>query len=189
MPSWEGDRALVRACLAGDRGAWESLVRKYSRLIYSVPRRCGLGEEDAADVFQTVCLRLLQSLEGFRDQDRLSAWLITTANRESWRVKGQAHRHAAPSPDDEPSAQEALPASDPLPQEVLLRLEDEQLVRQAFEGLGERCRVLLELLYYRDPAPSYLEVGERLGIPQGSIGPTRARCLQQLKKLLEGIGF
>jgi RNA polymerase sigma factor (sigma-70 family) len=189
----DSDGAHVRACLAGDRAAWEALIRRYERLIYSIPLRCGLSGEDAADVFQTVCVKLFESLEHLRDQEHLARWLMTTTARESWRVRKQ-NRLQAPLPDagaDQPahSSQDDLPAPGPLPQETIIRLEEEQMVRQAMQQLGERCRTMLGLLYFTDPAPSYAQIAQRFGMPEGSVGPTRARCLQQLRKILERMGF
>src|SRR5919198_4154865 len=80
-PVRDSDRPLVQACRAGDRRAWETLVRRYERLLYAIPLRCGLSEDDAADVFQTVCVRLLENLEKVRDEQHLTGWLITTAKR------------------------------------------------------------------------------------------------------------
>ncbi len=192
MTETRSDRALIRACLGGERAAWEALIARYRRLIYSVPLRCGLGEDDAADVFQTVCLRLLENLERLRDQERLASWLITTASREAWRVQ-RLRRRDRPLSDGGPEegGEEAASVPDPglLPSEAAERLEDAHLVRQAFEELGDRCRRLLGLLYYTDPVPPYAAVAEELGMPEGSIGPTRARCLQQLGKILKGRGF
>jgi RNA polymerase sigma factor (sigma-70 family) len=189
----ETDRTLVRACLRGDTRAWETLVHRYERLIYSIPRRCGLGEEDSADVFQTVCVRLLENLERLRDQEKLASWLITTANRESWRVKKLRQRSVSLSEtgdeDSGVSPLENLPATDPLPHEVVARLEDEQIVREALQQITDRCRRLLTLLYHTDPVPAYSEIGAQMGMPEGSIGPTRMRCLQQLRKALQKHGF
>jgi len=91
----EDDRTLVRACLDGNRRAWETLIQRYQRLLYAIPQRCGLSEDDAADVFQTVCLRLLQNLGNLRDERSLTSWLITTASREAWRVRRQRRRELA----------------------------------------------------------------------------------------------
>jgi RNA polymerase sigma factor (sigma-70 family) len=169
------------------------LVRRYERLVYSIPRRCGLHEEDAEDIFQTVWVKLLENLEKLRDEDRLAAWLITTTQREAWRVRRQSRRSvpfSATGPDaDGELALDELPATEPLPHDAVVRLEEEQTVREALGEMGERCRTLLGSLYFTDPPLSYAEIGGRLGVPEGSIGPTRARCLQQFKKLLEKKGF
>lgn len=181
----DSDGALLQACRSGDRGAWEKLVSRYERLLYSIPIRCGLSEEDAADVFQTVCIRLLENLDRLKDQQHLTGWIILTAKRESWRVFRQQGRTTSLDPTgDTPEA-----ASDPLPHEAVMRLEEEQLVRNGMEELGERCRQLLGWLYHFDPPLSYVEIGQRMNVSTGAIGPTRARCLQQLKRILQRMGF
>ena len=90
----ESDAALVRACLAGDEDAWEELVDRYGRLVYSIPRRLGLSAVDADDVFQNVFAALFRRLADLRDQSRLTSWLITTTYRECWRAGKQVWRHA-----------------------------------------------------------------------------------------------
>src|SRR5687768_4067448 len=80
------DTELVLACRAGEPAAWEQLVRRYQRLVYSIPRRAGLDEDGAADVFQQVFVTLVEHLERIDDPSRLKAWLVTTARREAWRV-------------------------------------------------------------------------------------------------------
>ena len=188
----DSDRSLVQACLDGDRRAWEALIRRYQRLLWSIPQRSGLGEEDAADVFQTVCLRLVQNLPKLRDERSLTNWLITTATREAWRVRRWRRREqeaGLAGGSSEEDAAGSLPAEDPLPDEAVMRLAEEQLVRMGVAELGEGCRTLLELLYQVDPPLAYAEIAERMRVPVGSIGPTRARCLQKLKKILQQAGF
>jgi len=189
MPCINSETDLIRDCLAGDRRAWEALIDRYRRLLYSIPLRRGLSEDDAADVFQNVCVKLYQNLHQLQNADGLVKWLITTTTRESWRVLKQSRRHeplVEPDPDQPGNSPlEALPATDPLPHEVVIRLEEEQQVRQAMEQLGERSRELLQLLYATHPAPSYAEIARRMGMPEGSVGPTRARCLLHLRKILE----
>lgn len=187
----DSDQPLIHACLAGDRRAWETLIRRYERLLYSIPIRCGLSEDDAADVFQVVCLRLLENLGKLRDERHLTGWLVTTAKHESWRLHRRRKRQqneTSLDPND-PGDLESVPGSDPAPHEEIIRLENEQLVRRAMSELAERCRLLLSLLYHTDPPPSYVEIARRLDVSPGAIGPTRARCLQQMKKVLDRLGF
>jgi len=187
------DRSLVRACQAGDREAWETLILRYQRLLYAIPLRCGLSEDDAADVFQTVCVKLLENLEKLRDEQHLTGWLITTAKHEAWRVHRLKRRHAAldysATEGSGEDGLDTLPAPDPLPHEAAVRLEEEQLVRVALGELGERCQTLLRWLYHTDPALPYAEIAARLNVSVGAIGPTRARCLQQLRKVLHRMDF
>jgi RNA polymerase sigma factor (sigma-70 family) len=175
------DTALVQACLAGDQDAWEQLVEKYARLVYSVARRCGLSEADADDVLQVVFTTLFRRLHGLRDQARLSSWLITTTYRESWRVGRTPGRHVelgATIVDDQAP-----------PSELAARCERDQLVREAMAALDERCRDLLTALFLVDDGAAYADVAERLGMPVGSIGPTRARCFKKLESLLRTRGL
>ncbi len=179
------DAWLVAACRQGDATAWEILIRRYQRLIYAIPRRAGLDEDGAAEVFQRVCMALLEHLHTIERPDRLGAWLATTARRESWRqLRGRRTSAIEPLETDE---EREVTIVDPalLPDEQLERLERQHEVRLALARLDERCRALLQMLFYRpDPAP-YDVVARELQIPEGSIGPTRARCLQKLRRLLE----
>jgi RNA polymerase sigma factor (sigma-70 family) len=179
------DAALVRACRQGDALAWETLVRRYQRLIYSIPRRAGLGEDLAAEVFQQVCVTLLAHIQRIEQPERIGAWLATTARRESWR---QSRRSSAsdPLPQDEDGAPALqLVDADPLPDEQIERLERQHAVRLALQTLDERCRTLLTALYFAPTPPSYTALAASLHLPEGSIGPTRARCLQKLRRALD----
>jgi len=150
-------------------------VLRYRRLVYAIPMRSGLAPEEADDVFQNTFARLVERLSTLRDPSRLRAWLVTTARRLS--LDTATRRRAIPESDE---VLGALPDPGPLPAEELARLEEQHLVRRAFEMLPDRCHELLHLLYYAAEEPSYVEIGKRLGLPMGSIGPTRARCLEKL---------
>jgi RNA polymerase sigma factor (sigma-70 family) len=177
------DEKLVRACRQGEAAAWGSLVNRYQRLIYTIPRRAGLDEDQAAEVFQCAFARLLEHLGGIEQPGRIRAWLVTTAKRETLRLIRQH------STEQSVSGLETVPDDTPLPDEVLERLEEQHLIRMALAALGERCRQLLTLLFYRPEPPSYAEIAALLTMPEGSLGPTRARCLQTLRRLLEYSGF
>jgi RNA polymerase sigma factor (sigma-70 family) len=165
--------------------AWDLLIRKYQRLIYSVPVRMRLGEEDCADVFQSVCLTLYRHLTQLRDIPRLSSWLLTAAQRESLHVlERQRLRRRR-----EQSAVQPEVTSEDSGESLLLAVEQQVLIRQAITALPERCRELLSILYYELPGASYAEVETRLKMPHGSIAPTRARCLNQLREKLTRLGF
>jgi len=178
------DAALVHACRRGDQSAWEALVTRYQRLVYSIPRRSGLTEEMAEDVFQQVFAMLVARIDQIEEPERVGAWLATTARRESWRVSRQASA-SRPLGDDEDDGVAALPDEGLLPEEALLRLERQHTIRTAVDALDERCRKLLTLLYYRVEPPPYAEIAAQLGTSEGSIGPTRARCFQKLRRSLE----
>ncbi len=181
------DHDLIALCLDGEEAAWEALIRRYQRLIYSIPLKAGLGEEIAADVFQSVCVRLVEHLKALKDRGKLASWLITTTTRECWRTSNRRRREAPIGEGGDSDDAIGLPEladERPLPEDEQLQLATQQRVRQALEGLPDRCRALLELLYYVEDRPSYEEISRRLEMPVPSIGPTRARCLAKLRKLL-----
>jgi len=182
------DRGLVAGCLKGDRACWEALMLRYQRLIYSIPIKARLSPDDAADVFQTVCLKMLENLSKLRDHEKISSWLITTATRESWRVSALRRSDAAPSwdGDDDADPVRAIADTGPLADERGAELERQQAVRSAVQSLPDRCRELLTMLFYKEDEFSYADIALRLKMPVSSIGPTRARCLEKLKKILAG---
>jgi RNA polymerase sigma factor (sigma-70 family) len=191
-PSPAGDAELIDACRRGDARAWERLVQRFERLIYTVPRRAGLGADEAADVFQTVFMRLHEHLDTLQQPERVQAWLVTTARRETLRLLHERQRSSAPrlargADDDDASAADDLPDPDPLPEALLDELQQRHRARCALEGLAEPCRTLLGLLYGSDEAPPYTEIAAQLGMPLGSIGPTRARCLGKLREAMEAL--
>jgi RNA polymerase sigma factor (sigma-70 family) len=181
------DRDLVAACLAGDAAAWEMLVARYQRLVYSIPMKARLSADDAADIFQSVWLKLYEKLASLRDHEKLSSWLITTTTREVWRLAARNRRDSAPASDDDQSnALEQIAATAPLADAEREMLEQQQLVREALESLPERCRNLLTMLFYEKDELSYAEIARRMAMPVPSVGPTRARCLEKMRKLLQG---
>ena len=184
------DREVVAACLDGDSAAWEVLIGRYQRLIYSIPVKSGLNSDDAADIFQSVCLKLLEKLRSLRDHEKLSSWLITTTTRESWRVSALRRRTANGDTrdDDEegPDPMSEVPAVGPLADEERQALEEQQIVREAVESLPDRCRELITMLFYEKDDLSYTDIARQMKMPVSSIGPTRARCLEKLKRLLDG---
>lgn len=185
----EGDAALAARCNRGESAAWAVLVRRYQRLVYTIVRRIGLDDHAAADVFQTVFSRLITHLPQLNQADRLQAWIVTTAKREALLQRSRGMRTVSMTADDDDGA--TSPAHDvadesPLPEEQLDALQTQNQVRNALERMDERCRTLLTLLYHdADDAVAYDEVARRLDMPLGSVGPTRARCLGKLRKLLE----
>ena len=185
----QSDRELLLACRRGDQAAWESLVRRYQRLIYTIPRRAGLNEDLAADIFQEVFTTLFEKLDEIESPERLKAWLVTTARRKTWRSITRENRMQTVGEGDTDEAREdelsGLADEALLPDEVMVQLEEQHSVRLAVGQLDERCGKLLTLLFYEDEPPPYSVIGARIGVPEGSIGPTRARCLQKLLKILE----
>lgn len=183
----DSDLELVLACRRGDQLAWEKLIRRYQRLIYTIPLRAGLDIDQAADVFQDVFTTLFQKLNDIEEPERLQAWLVTTARRKTGRLISKAQ--AMPRSDSivHLSDNESVVILDqaPLPDEQLLMLEEQHRIRTAFSLLDERCQNLLQMLFYDADPPSYNEIAASLGIPEGSIGPTRARCLGKLLRMLQ----
>jgi RNA polymerase sigma factor (sigma-70 family) len=177
------DRELVAACRRGDREAWSVLLSRYERLIWSVPHRYRLPDHERADVFQTTCVRLLEHLPKLRKRDSIASWLLTTTARVCWERTRRKSRRAAAAP------RPASPSAVPDPHEIVTELEDRALVRAALARLPERCRRIVELTFLASPPPTYREIAEELGIPEGSIGPTRLRCLKKLRRILEDTGM
>lgn len=184
------DATLVSACLAGDSAAWRTLVQRYQRLVYAIVRRAGLDEHSAADVFQTVFTRLHEGLSRIREPDRLHAWIVTTAKRESLLMLRRARRQVsidALRGDDDDAPSWDPPSPDPLPEVLLSDLQQLHRLRLALDRLDTRCHdLLLALFDDNDDGQSYAEIGQRLGMPVGSLGPTRARCLDKLRRLIGG---
>jgi RNA polymerase sigma factor (sigma-70 family) len=182
------DQELVVACLENDSLAWETLILRYQRLIYSIPIKQGFSSVDAADVFQSVCLILLKKLPSLRKQEKLFSWLMTTTTRECWRVAAEWRRESpveTRDPEDQSEPLSEIAANQPLAEEQQLAFEQQQIIRQAISRLPQRCRELITLLFYHPDELSYSEIAARLKMPVASIGPNRARCLQKLKKDLE----
>ena len=180
------DRQLIEACLEGEAAAWEALISRYQRLIYSIPLKSRLSPDDAADIFQSVSLKLYEKLGTLRDHEKISSWLITTTARECWQVSARNKRETltGDSLNDGPISMMDVAAGAPLADEQLELLERQQTVRQSFESLPERCRELLTILFYQQDKWTYAEIARRMGMPVPSIGPTRSRCLEKLRMLL-----
>ena len=172
---------LVRGAAAGDRHAWERLVDQYARLIWSITVEFKLAESDAADVAQTTWLRLLEHIDRIEYPDRVGSWLAATARNEC--LRSLAARKRVVLADDEEVLSGAV-ASAPDVDERILADERDQVVRDALSRLPRRWQRLLELLMADPPTP-YADISDELGLPVGSIGPTRGRCLAQLRVLLQ----
>jgi RNA polymerase sigma factor (sigma-70 family) len=182
------DARLVERCLAGERGAWDALVRRHERLVYAVARRYRLTDEDLADVFQEVFSALVRGLPRLRNARLLVRWLSSTTERIARSIALRRRREQARAAPFDALAVEPVASSEAPVEDELVRLEEQALVRLALSALGGRCRELLTALYYEDPPPSYAALGRRLGTPVGSLGPTRARCFERLRASLMGLG-
>ncbi len=175
-----GDRSLLESCRAGDDRAWRLLVDRYVRLVYSIPLNFGLNPIDADDVTQSTFTILMGSLSSIESEDRLGAWLATVARRQTFRHVERMRREA---PSDDPGA---APAADEAT--AAGRTEDMEWLHQGLSRLDDRCaRLLLALYFTPEPRRSYTEVAAELGLPVGSIGPTRGRCLDRLRTILTDI--
>jgi RNA polymerase sigma factor (sigma-70 family) len=181
------DEMLVLACRRGDAAAWEQLIARYERLIYTIAYRCVPDEEEAVDVFQHVFAQLVEHLDEIEEPARIRTWLTKTARYEAWRLQRRARvLGTIVSTDDE---HRIVPDKEPLPDEVLLRLEEEHELRLALAALDERCCRLLIAMFFDPDPPPYAQIAAEFGMTEGSIGPTRGRCLQKLRALLENRKF
>jgi RNA polymerase sigma factor (sigma-70 family) len=181
---------LVRGAADGDEVAWRGLVARFSNLVWAVARAHRLGNADAADVYQTTWLRLAEHIGRIQQPDRVGAWLATAARRECLQ---SLRMSAKSSPTDDMDRLDITPAVGNPTEEAVLAAETERedaaraaAMWRAFERLSGRCRELLRILM-ASPPPSYAEVAAALELPLGSIGPTRARCLQRLREEMAGI--
>jgi RNA polymerase sigma factor (sigma-70 family) len=174
---------VLRRASEGDDAAWREIVSHYQRLVYATIRSFRVPSEDAEDLFQETFLRLHRHAAGLRDTRALTRWLVVTARHlcldhlERARVRGQSE-HAQPS-----SVMEGTPLTD------FLLLERAQWVREAILELPPRCRDLLWMLYFEQETPDYEAAARAFGMPLGSVGPTRMRCLEQLLRLLRRRGI
>lgn len=176
---------LVEECLRGSEQAWNTLVDRYKNLIYSIPLRYGAPPQDAADIFQAVCLDLFNELPRLREAEALKGWLIRVTTHKCYHWKRQQGTQSAQW--DEQAAEgvaNEAPAAD-----MLAELEQEQLVRESVTRLPGRCKEMIELLFFETPPLPYSAVAERLRLARGSIGFIRGRCLKRLRQLLEEKGF
>lgn len=166
------DLELLSACRLGDQGAWELLVERYERLVFSVALRNGVGREEAADITQMTFIALLESIGKLREDQRLASWLMSVARRLAWRQRRRSDREF-------PGVETVTCPEDPIADWERIAVVHEGLMR-----LGRACRDLLLALYFDPASPSYAIIAERLGRSIGGIGPMRARCLQHLRNLL-----
>lgn len=188
------DAELAQQCLAGNQAAWRVLVERYQRLVFTVARRAGLDEHAGADILQSVFEKLFRHLGQLTQPDRLRAWVVTTARRETLTLLARnARMRTVAEPvtdDDEGSLIDRLADPSPLADEQMQALQEAQQMHVALDRLDERCRGLLTMLFADDDDRlPYDEIARRLGMPEGSIGPTRGRCLDKLRRLyLRGDG-
>ena len=181
---------LVRRAAQGDQPAWQAIVDEYDRLVRSVVRGYPLSDAQAADAVQTTWLRLVENLAGIREPDRLAGWLQTTARRVCLAVLRESRREQPVDCCDRPDGGVLCRAAavDAGPEACAVRRDQQVLVRRAVATLPERHQALLGLLVASPPV-SYEEISAGLGMPVGSIGPTRARILARLRVELQAAGL
>ncbi|HVF30093.1 MAG TPA: sigma-70 family RNA polymerase sigma factor [Pyrinomonadaceae bacterium] len=181
------DARLVRECREGSQQAWDQLVARYQRLIFAIPRRAGLSEEQAADVFQEVFLTLFEKLDEIEQPDKIRSWIVTTAKFKTWATVRSSKGIYSPESEEEMELEMSkLVDETPLADDALIELEQQHLIRTALSRLEERCQKILSMLYLRTSTASYAEVASAVGVGETSISPLRSRCLKKLEKLLTG---
>jgi RNA polymerase sigma factor (sigma-70 family) len=170
---------LLEQARSGDRGSLRELVRALNPVLWRVARAQGLPAEDAADVVQTAWLELIRRLDEIRNPRAVTAWLVTTTRREAWQRRSRSRRDA----DDPAPFLEAAVDPGPAPGDRLLADERDRVLWRHFQHLSERCRDLLRIVAQVE-RPDYTVIAEAFGMPHGSIGPTRGRCLAKLREML-----
>lgn len=178
------DGELIRDCRKGKSKAWERLLKKYERLVFSIPLNYGLSRDDAADISQLTFTILIQNLHTLSEDSRLGAWLATVARRHTWRLLERHRRETASEHVDLLAENAVLIGKGDT--ESIEHWELTEWLHQGLSLISESCQNLLTALYFDPKQPSYAEVAEHLNMPLGSVGPTRARCLKDLKKAMLG---
>jgi len=171
--------ALVTRVVGGDQEAWDEIIERYAPLVWSICARYRLVRQDIDDVGQTVWLLLVENIGGLREPAALPGWLATTTRNECLRILRAARRNDFDGlpPDDQMPAD---PDAHMIEQE-LIKAERNVALRAAFAELPATCYELLSMLI-SDPPPAYAQVSEKLGMRVGSIGPTRSRCIDRLRR-------
>ena len=184
------DERLISLCLKGDQEAWSALIDRYKNLIYSIPIKLGMYQ-DAADIFQSVCVDLLSELQRLREHRALPKWLMQTCYHKCLHYQRAAERTVELAPEGSKSdgANRESSSLNELPEHLLVQLEQEQILRDAILQLPQQCERMVRLLFFEIPPRPYENVAEELGMATGSIGAIRARCLASLKKQLKKRGF
>ena len=184
LAEWTNER-LFEQCLVGNEQAWNALIDRYKNLIFSIPIRYGLSRDDASEIFQQVCLKLLAELPAIRDPASLPAWLIRVTSHKCfhWGRRERLHERLDGETGDMPA--EGTPLAD----EVVWQIERAQILREALLEISDRGRSLIHMLFYEEPAMPYDEVAAKLNLARGSIGFIRMRCLRQLRLRLQERNF
>jgi len=180
------DRELVAGCRRGSEENWNLLIEKYKNLIFSIPIRYGLSREEAADIFQSVCLDLTKELSRIKDPQALPKWLMQVTAHKCFHWKRCQGRNVSRDVEGVNIPEESIPAE---AEALLQEVQQEQALRGVMSLLPPRCRELIHMLFYEEPRRPYQEVAASLGLAAGSIGLLRQTCLDQMKKRLRNLGF
>lgn len=178
----QSDLQLVEACHGGEPGAWDQLIRRHAGLIYAVARRYGLSQDDAADVFQSVCVDLWEQLDSVRDASVLRRWLVVVAGRKSWQARRSRDRFSLQSDVGTGESDEAR--SDFSTEDIVLAHADVEHLQGVLERLSPRDRELVWCLFFDPTCPSYETIARRLGVSPETVGSLRTRCLRRLRWVL-----
>jgi RNA polymerase sigma factor (sigma-70 family) len=185
QPRTPTDERLVKDCLAGSEEAWALLIEKYKALIYSIPVKYRLPPHEAAEIFQATCVELLNRLPDLREPRALPKWLMQVAHHQCYRWKQQQLRVVSRDGD----ANLPEPETPAIAETLVQQTQEEQMLRDAIAALSPQCRRLVQLLFFETPARPYSEVAAELGLAVGSIGFTRQKCMDRLRKHLGDLGF
>jgi RNA polymerase sigma factor (sigma-70 family) len=181
---WSDDAKLVKACLRGDEEAWKALLAKYKNLIFSIPLKYSFSPEEAADIFQAVCLDLVYELDSLREPRALAGWLIRITCNKCYHFQKHKQRNIRND-----GSLEISITSGEIPDSRLEELQREQILRTAIHSLSQQCQKLIQMLFFESPARPYDDIAKSLSMAKGSIGPIRSRCLDYLRRRLEKLGF
>jgi RNA polymerase sigma factor (sigma-70 family) len=178
-----GDDELIADCLKGGEEAWAELVDKYKNLIFSIPIKYGFSRDEAADIFQEVCMNLLSDLKNVREPKALPKWIIMVTSHKCYHAKAKSQRLVSSDSEKSPvDSIEVPPVGDKLVEEA----ETEQRIREAVAAMSPRCQQLVQMLFFEEPSRPYKAIANSLGISTGSIGFMRQQCLDRLRTRLKG---
>ena len=188
--SWQAGRRTDSPCRRNEQTAWDELVDRYQKLVYAIPRRARLDEDQAADVFQDVFLTLVQKIDEINQPEKIRSWIVTTAKFKTWSIiRGSRELRRARSIEEMEVEMANIADESPLADDALIELEEQHLIRAGLRSLDERCRQILSMLYLHSSAPSYAEVGAAIGVGETSISPLRSRCTAKFRRGIPGVSF
>jgi RNA polymerase sigma factor (sigma-70 family) len=184
--TFRADDELVAACLQGKEDAWSDLVDKYKNLIFSIPIKYGFSRDEAADIFQDVCMNLLSDLKNVREPKALPKWIIMVTSHKCYHAKAKSQRMVTSGEEDTLIANLGVP---PAGEKIVEEAEVEQGIRDAIAAMTPRCQQLVQMLFFEEPSRPYKDIAGSLGIATGSIGFMRQQCLDRLRSRLKGKHF